>query len=104
MTPIPSCHGESAPIDMSRIGLKPREMQVLQRAVWARKQVEHGHYLCLPGQNKAAERLIERGFLTKIPGEFSPPMPDWVVIKITTENFEALRAAEAAFHAPSEKT
>lgn len=86
----------SEPMDMSRIGLKQREMQVLRAAAWARTQVSNGHYLCSSGQNRAAERMIERGFLTKVDKKFSPPAPDWIVVVLTEENYAALRKAEAA--------
>lgn len=83
-----------APIDMLKIGLRPREMHVLRYAVWAHSQTPNGHYLCSPGQNRAAERMIERGFLSKAEHQFSPPVPEWLVVVITPENMAALRAAE----------
>ena len=90
---------ETAPdvvVDMTKIGLRPREMQVLSAAVHAWSLVGNGHYLCGTGQNRAAERLIKRGFLTKVEvdAKFSPP--DWIVVVITPENVKALRDAEAA--------
>jgi len=90
---------ETAPdvvVDMTKIGLRPREMQVLSAAVHAWALVGNGHYLCGTGQNRAAERLIKRGFLTKVEvdAKFSPP--DWIVVVITPENVKALRDAEAA--------
>lgn len=81
-------------INMQKIGLRPREMQVMRYAMWARHQVDNGHYLCSPGQNRAAERLMARGFLTKAEHDFSPPMPDWIVVMITEDNLKALRLAE----------
>lgn len=87
-------------IDLRKIGLKPREMQVLRSAVWARTQVENGFYLCSPGQNRAAERMIARGFLTKADANFSPPAPDWLVVVLTNENHAALVAAEKLASAP----
>jgi hypothetical protein len=86
----------SAPVNLEAVGLRPREMQVLQAAAWARTQVPNGHYLCSTGQNRAAERLIAKGFLTKADADFSPPMPDWLVVVLTNENYAALRAAENA--------
>jgi hypothetical protein len=83
-------------VDMTKIGLRPREMQVLSAAVHAWSLVGNGHYLCGAGQNRAAERLIKRGFLTKVEvdAKFSPP--DWIEVVITPENMKALREAEAA--------
>jgi hypothetical protein len=83
-------------IDMTKLGLRPREMQVLSAAVHAWSLVGDGHYLCGTGQNHAAERLIKRGFLTKVEvdAKFSPL--DWIVVVITPENVEALREAQAA--------
>lgn len=89
-------------IDMSKIGLRPREMSVLRYASWARTQVSNGHYLCSDGQRRAAERMIERGFLTRVKHQFSPPKPDWIVVIITEKNMKALRKAEAAWR-PSRK-
>lgn len=86
----------SGTIDMRKIGLRPREMQVLRYAVWARTQTPDGNYLCSDGQKRAAERLIERGFLTKSKNGFSPPAPDWLVVVITNKNLVALQAAEAS--------
>ena len=83
-------------IDMTKLGLRPREMQVLSAAVHAWSLVGNGQYLCGTGRNQAAERLIKRGFLTKVEVDptFSPP--DWIVVVITPENLEALREAQAA--------
>ena len=83
-------------IDITKLGLRPREMQILSAAVHAWALVDNGHYLCGTGQNHAAERLIKRGFLTKveIDATFSPP--DWIVVVITLENVGALREAQAA--------
>jgi hypothetical protein len=83
-------------VDMTKIGLRPREVQVLSSAVHAWSLVGNGHYLCGRAQKRAAERLIKRGFLTKVEvdAKFSPP--DWIVVVITPENEKTLREAEAA--------
>lgn len=86
----------SETIDMEKVGLRPREMQVLQAAAWARTQVPNGHYLCSTGQKRAAERMIARGFLTKAKADFSPPSPDWLVVLLNEENYSALRSAESS--------
>jgi hypothetical protein len=81
-------------VDLTRIGLRPREKQVLSAAVNAWSLVGNGHYLCGTGQKRAAERLIKRGFLTKVEVDATPP--DWIVVVITPENVEVLREAVAA--------
>lgn len=86
----------SETIDMKALGLKPREQQVMRAARWALTQVSNGHYLASPGQRRAGERMVERGFLTKIDAQFSPPMPDWLVVKLTQENWNAMLAAMSA--------
>ena len=83
-------------VDMSKIGLRPREMQVLGAAVHAWSLGGNGHYLCGTGQNRAAERLIKRGFLTKVEVAEKFSSPDWIEVVITPENLQALREAEAA--------
>jgi hypothetical protein len=80
------------PIDMAALGLKPREMQVMRCAAWAWTQVSNGHYLTSPGQKRAAERMIARGFLTKVDAHFVPPV-DWVVVKLVAENYKAMQRA-----------
>jgi hypothetical protein len=82
-------------IDMAKLGLRPREIQVLSAAVHAWSLVNNGHYLCGSGQNHAAERLIERGFLTKVEVDATFSPPDWIVVVFTPENVKALRAAMA---------
>lgn len=79
-------------IDMEALGLKPREQQVMRYARWALTQVSNGHYLTSTGQRRAAERLIERGFLTKVKSQFTPPV-DWLVVKLTKKNWSAMRRA-----------
>lgn len=81
-------------IDMKKIGLKPREMQVMRAAVWSLETVKGGRYLVSDNQRKAAERLIERGFLTKEKTTFSPPV-DWLVVRLTKRNWAALETAVA---------
>jgi hypothetical protein len=80
------------PIDMKALGLKPREMQVLQYALAAYRFVPNGHYLTSPGQRRAAERLIARKFLTKAKHKFIPPV-DWLVVVLTKRNITAMKQA-----------
>jgi hypothetical protein len=47
-------------IDMTKLGLRPREMRVLSATIHAWSLVGNGHYLCGTGQSHAAERLIKR--------------------------------------------
>jgi hypothetical protein len=83
-------------VDMTKLGLRPREMHVLRAAVHAWSLGGNGHYLCGTGQNRAAERLIKRGFLTKVEVDEKFSSPDWIEVVITPENLKALREAEAA--------
>ncbi|MGU3476439.1 hypothetical protein [Methylobacterium sp. D48H] len=84
-------------IDLRPLNLRPRELQVLQ---WARRAwdlVENGHALVSPNQIKSAQRLIDRGFLTKADTTCSPPADWFFPVVLTPENVEAIaRAAEAA--------
>lgn len=77
-------------INMTALGLKPREQQVMRAARWALTQVPNGHYLTSDGQRRAAERMIERGYLTKVDAEFSPAV-DWLVVKLTEQNWRAMQ-------------
>ena len=83
-------------VDMTKLGLRPREMHVLRAAVHAWSLGGNGHYLCGTGQNRAAERLIKRGFLTKVEVDQKFSSPDWIEVVITPENLKALREAKAA--------
>lgn len=80
-------------IDMAKLELRPREMQVLRYAAWAGRTVRTGNFLCSDGQRRAAERLIARKFLTKVKAKFSPPV-DWLVVKLTKRNWAQLELAE----------
>jgi hypothetical protein len=83
-------------VDMTKLGLRPREMQILSAAIHAWSLAGNGHYLCGTGQTHAAERLIKRGFLTKVEVDATFSPPDWIVVVITAENVEALYEAQAA--------
>jgi hypothetical protein len=78
--------------------LKPREWNVIRAAIYSQREFGIESYLCSPGQTKAAERMIARGFLTKVE---QIGFGGWgLVIKITAENVEAINAAfddEAAY-------
>lgn len=78
--------------DVRKIGLIPLEMQVLRYASFASSQDRR--YVCTDGQRRAAEVLIERGFLTKAVHHFSPPEPDSLVVFLGDENIDKLKAAE----------
>jgi hypothetical protein len=84
------------PIDVGKIGLRAREMQVLRAAMYSRGAVPGGRYLCGTGQRRSAERLIERGFLTRAKVKMYPPQADWLVVRLSDRNLSALRRAERA--------
>lgn len=73
--------------------LKPREVQVINWAIWARSVTPNGHYLCSPGQVRAARRMIERGYLSKArrTGDVNFGNPDWLVVVLTKRNAANLR-------------
>ena len=74
--------------------LRPRELSVVLAAIHSRKGYGIENYLCSPGQTKSAERLIERGFLTKAKDQ---PMvfggPFGLVVSLTNDNIDAINAA-----------
>jgi hypothetical protein len=79
-------------IDMRPLGLRLTDRRLLRTAVWAWSQVPNGNYLV--GHKRevfAAERLIDRGFLTRAEKQPAPPVPDWLVIVMTPDNHAALR-------------
>lgn len=74
-------------------GLRSREIGVLQACLHARTLVPNGHYLTSGRQQTAAaNRLIERGMLTKAEQQLTPPMPDSIVVYLTQENWDAVGA------------
>jgi hypothetical protein len=73
-------------VDVTKIGLRLREMHVLRAAVHAWSLGGNGRYLCGMGQNRAAERLIKRGFLTKVDVDAKLWPSDWIEVVITAEN------------------
>lgn len=78
-------------------GLKPREIGVLRNCLHARTLVSNGHYLTSGRQQTAAaNRLIERGMLTKADDQPVPPLPDSVVVYLTEENWKAVGDAARA--------
>jgi hypothetical protein len=66
----------SLKIALDRLDLRPRERLVLRNCLWALTQVPDGHFLTPPNTMSSAERLIARGYLTKV----SDPSP------VTAEN------------------
>lgn len=82
-------------------GLKPREISVLGYCLRARTVVPNGLYLTSGRQQTAAaNRLIERGMLTKVDSQPVPPLPDSIVVYLTEENWKAVQdAASAGFAA-----
>lgn len=73
------------------LGLKHYEWKMIRDARHAWTLVPNGHFLPTPckANVNAAARLVERGYLTMVPGNFSPPQPDWIVVVLTLENLEA---------------
>lgn len=78
------------PYDINRLGLRPRELQVLRYALWSRSNIKGGRFLVSEGQRRSAERLIARKFLTKAKAEFSPPV-DWLVVRVLRRNIVAMK-------------
>lgn len=79
---------------MPKQQLQPREKQVINAAIYSRTQFGISDYLCADREKKAAERMIERGFLTKVS---ALGFGGWgLVVKITKKNVTALRAAGLA--------
>jgi len=77
------------------LGLKASEFRLIRDCMWAWSQVSNGHYLPAQRWRKAAEHLIERGYLTRAEAKFSPPT-DWIVVMITRENIAKYNADLAA--------
>lgn len=75
---------------MPQQSLRPREVQVINAAIYSRTEFGISNYLCSAGQTKAAERMIERNFLTKVS---TIGFSGWgLVVKLTEENIAALRS------------
>ena len=79
------------------LALKPREIRVLNWALWARTQVPNGHFLCSPGLVRSARRLSARGLLTEVPRKdaglvtFGDNPDAWLVVRYSNENVDALK-------------
>lgn len=69
------------------LGLRPREISVLNGAIHSVVEFGIQDFLTNPGKGtqNAAHRLIERGFLTRSPQQLSPPT-EWVVVRFTEDN------------------
>jgi hypothetical protein len=72
--------------------LRPRELSVVQNVIHSRQAYGIENYLCSSGQTKSAERLIERGFLTKV-DRIGLGEPWGLVVTITNDNIAAINAA-----------
>lgn len=69
--------------------LRPRERTVLRNCLWARTQVSNGYFLT--PSVRSAERLIERGYLTKAPDQpvsFGPRFG--LVVLVEQDNLDKL--------------
>ncbi len=89
-------------IDMRRLGLGSFEMRLLRYCIWAWTQTSNGHFLPPPRMQKAATRLINRGWLSAAPKE-AQPQPQmaadrnmWRAVVLTADNQAALNAAHDA--------
>lgn len=86
------------------LGLNHSQFKLIRDCMWARSQVANGHFLPAARWRRAAEKLIERGFLTKAP-EQPIPSHGWApVVFISDENIatynSALRALEQTGPSP----
>lgn len=73
------------------LGLNKSQFKLIQDCLWARTVVPNGHFLAASRWRLAAERLIERGYLTKAPPSAQPvPSISWApVVFITDDNIDA---------------
>lgn len=78
-------------------GFTDRETSVLAACFRSHQLVPGGNYLTSGRQQTAAaRRLIEREMLTLADSQPVPPFPDSVVVFLTQENWDAVRAASQA--------
>lgn len=80
------------------LGLTACEWRLIRDAHHAHSLVPNGHFLPTPckANVNAAKRMVERGFLTFVEGQLTPPHPDWIVLVMTEENRVAYNDAIAA--------
>lgn len=73
------------------LGLRKFEWNLIRDAMHARRYVSNGHFLPTPckANVNAAARLVERGYITMVENQFSPPQPDWIVVVMTQANIDA---------------
>lgn len=84
----------SKALTWEQTGLRPREIGVLKDCLYARTIVPNGQYLTSGRQQTAAaERLIERGMLTKAAEQPAPTLPGHIVVYLTQENWDAVHKA-----------
>ena len=73
-------------------GLNKMDSSVIRWALWARTMVPNGHFLTTERQQKAAARMVERGFIS----DTGLRLFGYMIIKITPENHAALSEAVIA--------
>jgi hypothetical protein len=78
------------------LGLKASEYRLILNCHAAYQHVSNGHFLPATRWFKAAKRMIERGYLTEVPGQLMPSWPDWIVVVLTKANAEKYNADLAA--------
>jgi len=73
--------------------LKPSEIRLVRDCLWAREQVENGHFLPATRWAKAVARMVTAGYLTAC-DPVRGSGGDWPVVKLTQENWDKLRVEQ----------
>jgi hypothetical protein len=86
------------------LGLKPRERSVLRQCLGAWSLVPNGNLLISPSSVPSAERLMERGYLTKSENQTAPydPKGFGMVVVLEQANWSKLIADANATRDPAE--
>lgn len=78
-------------------GFNRQEWSVIRACFEAHKYVENGHYLTSGRyQTKGAESLLARGLINKAPSQPMPNFADAIVVFLTQENWDDIRAFSAS--------
>lgn len=82
----------SAPSDPPH-GFTRQEWSTIRACFESHRHVPGGAYLTSGKyQTKGANSLIERGLLTKSESQPSPTLPDCIVVSLTQQNWDDIRA------------